>query len=56
MGEGFPNDTALSEKKLGAAFRVVHCHFLLTMVRIALKSSLVWLKLLLQNPVLLGDF
>lgn len=46
----------LFEKKLRAAFRVVTHHFLLTMIRIALKSSIVWLKLLLQNVVLLGDF
>lgn len=55
VGKGFPNDTALSEKKLGAAFRVVHHYFLLTMVRIALKSSLVRLKVLLQNLALLGE-
>lgn len=43
------------EKKLSAAFRVVHRPFLLTMVRIALKFGIVWLKLLLQNLVLLWD-
>lgn len=46
----------LFEKKLDAAFRVVHCHLLSTTAGIALKSSLVWLKLLSQNIVLPGDF
>lgn len=42
--------------KLDAAFKVVNCHFLSTMIKIALKSSVVWVNLLLNDFVLLGGF
>lgn len=57
LGEGFAKSLHYrSEMKLDAAFRVVNCHFLSTMIKIALKSSVVWLNLLLNNFVLLGGF